>query len=153
MVFNDKMLYNADNRDKWLYDAEHVHYFHDGDMVFLDYDRANRIVVMQITNYYYHTKHRLTFREVRLFFSTAFDVWGHCDDRILGMEAADIDNVVHSLKALMTFKQSDITTAEKETENMLGARFLFAAGHELFILSETIEVREIAPPKQNNKMS
>lgn len=147
------MQYNAVDRDKWIYDAEHVHYFHDGSMVFLDYDRANRIVVMQITNYFYHTKHRLTFRGVRLFFSSAFDVYGHSDDRILGMEAADLDFIARSLKGLIPFKSSEQygITAEKEVADMLGARFLFASGHELFILSEEIEVRDIAPPpKQEN---
>lgn len=146
------MIYNADNRDKWKYDAQYVHYFHDGAMVFLDYDRANRIVVMQITNYYYHTKHRLTFRNVRLFFSSAFDVYGHSDDRIIGMEAADIDFIARSLKELIPFKSSERygITAEKELKDMLGARFLFAAGHELFIISETIEVREIAPPPERD---
>ena len=143
------MQYNADNKEEWLRAADSIGYFHDGSIVFMDYDRANRIVVMQITNYYYHTKHRLTFRDVRLFFSSAFDTWGHSDDRILEMGPADFDVVARLLKELWTFKHAHDTTAEKELEDMLGAWFLFASGHELFIISKDIELREIAPPSKN----
>ena len=148
------MIYNADNRDKWIYDASKVYPgdFHDGSMVFMDYDRVNRIVVIQVTNYYYHKKHRLTFRNVRLFFSSAFDTWGHSDDRLLEMGDADMDSVARSLNKLWTFKSSKKygVTAEKELEDMLGAWFLFASGHEMFIISEEIEVREIAPPPERD---
>ena len=146
------MLYNKDNRNKWLYDASKVYPgdFHDGSMVFMDYDRANRIAVIQVTNYYYHTKHRLTFRNVRLFFSSAFDAWGHSDDRLLEMGNADMDSVASSLKGLWTFRHTERTTAEKELEDMLGAWFLFASGHEMFIIGETIEVQEIAPPPKRD---
>lgn len=134
------MLYSADNKQQFYKDLWSISgNVHDSDCPCFRYDRDKHEVYIHMDNIYYKTKYDMSCYNVKLFFSTNFDMWGICPEEIEGIEPVDSESITKSLNFLITNKAAG-GLSQDIIDSLLGIRILFRTGNEVFILCESISI-------------
>lgn len=136
------MLYSISNKQKYEKDMDLICAdFHDSECINFNYDAANQKAEIYIDTYYNKMRYHWTFNNIKLFFATQFDVWGHSGKRLHEFNTIDINEIIPSLNNLKTMaygNSKDILLSA--SKNLIGLHFLFISGNEVFIFCESINV-------------
>lgn len=134
------LIYSIDNKQEFSNDLSVIcGNIHDSICTCFRYDRDKQEVCIYMDNKVFKTKCQMMFYNVKLFFSTNFDVWGVSAEMINGIGEADFRGIIKSLNFSTAIKQAGGLQLE-EVEHLLGVQILFRTGNEVFILCERISI-------------
>ncbi len=147
------LTYYIGNKEKYISDLHMLcGEFHDSILETFNYSKVQNEVTAHLINKYYDTEYRMKFRDVKMFFSVNFGIWGINSERLLEVDTVKCDTVIRSLKELniisYALKNSNTSFIDEHKFSLmvnetLGMKYLFATGNEIFILSESIEIEKI----------